>query len=336
MPSTLRRMFNYGLGGAKENFTTEALAAAIREEPAPFLSALEKVGIQCSRPIEGVDTQVKGGGTPDLLLRPRDQRPVLIEVKVGAGESGDQLTRYQAWAERQPENLRPHLVLLSSKNLTEDKRWRWLSWQELWKGIRGAPDHSRWHDLAIWVKEERMADDTFEPVTIDEAGTLLGAHALLWKAVHILTPASAHMNTIWTTSGWPVSETHVRKQLVSRFGTWPSYSVQHTQAYRCGCAMGIYVNGEGTTALSLWVWAPPKLLAERSRIQAIGAQLSEVWKLDTSGWELLRADRPLLSFEDHAAASAWLIERCSEMQRAGLTAVFEGSGLDPEKPAIVE
>ncbi len=82
-----------------ENFTTEALAAAVERDPGPLLRALPRdvadVGALLEARVGRVDTQVRvPGGIVDLVV------DLWIEVNAYAGLSGDQLHAYRAAAKR--------------------------------------------------------------------------------------------------------------------------------------------------------------------------------------------------------------------------------------------
>src|SRR3990172_8056806 len=103
MPSTLGRLFDFAKApnsSAIENFTTEALAGAIRADPRPFLLALRRHDLVRAAPLTDLDvlTQVVMPGTGILDLVVVSASPELpelwIEVKVDAAESGRQLDAY--------------------------------------------------------------------------------------------------------------------------------------------------------------------------------------------------------------------------------------------------
>lgn len=104
-------------------FATEALAAAIRHDPAPMLSVLPGAATR----VVDASTQVTaytqvffaGAGRMDLVLEIRtggQLSTVWIEVKVKAGEHGDQLANYQ----RHASDHGIHLVTLGRARLRPD------------------------------------------------------------------------------------------------------------------------------------------------------------------------------------------------------------------------
>src|SRR5688572_3010995 len=106
--STFGRLFTYIRGESKsdplENFTTESLAAAIREDPSPFVELLRDRNLIPSHgdPV-GVlpftQVPVQGAGILDLVVaidirNPDFEADFWIEVKVNSPESGQQLHNY--------------------------------------------------------------------------------------------------------------------------------------------------------------------------------------------------------------------------------------------------
>jgi hypothetical protein len=140
--SLFGRLFRYARSTETdqlENFTTEALAAAIREQPTPFLATLAEHGIPAALPSARtsvlVTTQeaVAGVGIVDLVVRLFDgtslRQEVWVEVKVWAPESGDQLARYRAHLLSRPDGDRCTLVTLGPRRL--DGAVPWIAWQAL-------------------------------------------------------------------------------------------------------------------------------------------------------------------------------------------------------------
>lgn len=331
--SALHRLFTYAKAtgaAAVENFTTEALANSTRHAPTPLLKAFASIGVFVSEPLELVATQVSiDGGQLDLLIASGKIR-VAVEVKVHSGESGDQLARYLAWASTFEGEHRPCIVVLSKERLSTTGDIRWLSWQEVWRQIREAGGADPlWSDFAVWLEENDMADDSYERVSLQEAATLHHAHGLLKKSIRILAPVARHLNQVWPGSDWPESDADVKKQLVSRFGTWPSFTVQHRASFKCGVTIGIYEDDEDHDAwLGIWIWAPPKRVAERDRIREQGKTLASGWESDP-GWELLGAHHRLVEFDGHEQATNWLVERVDELAQVGMLQLLSGTGLAP-------
>lgn len=333
---SLARLFRYAKSAsAVENFTTEALAAAIRIDPTPLMRALKSIGVDIPIVNVEVDTQVAmGDGILDLLVTTLSARRVVVEVKVDAGESGDQLRRYLDWAHSFPADEQPHVVVLGPRQITTIDGVRWLSWQTLWKEIRrSSAAAAHWLELATWLEECNMADDSYEAISPTESGTLDGAHRLLKKAARILTPASKHMNDVWQGSNWPTDIKSVTRQITRRFRHWPSYSIQHQAPYRAGLSIGAFDEG-GQGWLGVWVWALFKRPAERAHIQKLAKTLPAGWENAPASAELVGAYKNISEFAGADDASEWIKGRINELSAIGMFQLIEGFGREVEQEDV--
>lgn len=339
--SHLSRLFHFAKAtgaAAIENFATEALAAAIRADVAPLVAALELVGIQLQGATPDVQTQVPvdGVGILDLLITPNTGCPVVIEVKIHANESGNQIQRYREWLETLPVERRPSLVTLCRSRLTQAPEVTWLPWQVLRRQALGRDARGYWRDFAQFLRENEMADDSDEPTTATEARTLVQAHELLRKAVQILKAPAHAANELWPGSNWPAQENRIRNMIASRFAKWPSYTIQHKARFRAGLTMGIYHETETSDAwLGVWVWAKPNYVQERSRIadQTQGLQGSP-WYREGGTWNPIGAYARLLDFSDHEQASAWLTARLHDLASVGLLDLLPRLGAPPPEDEV--
>lgn len=346
MASTLMRLFRFAKAGkneAKENFTTEALAAAIRAAPDPFLLAFAPV-LRMSAPLLAVDTQVPvaGFGIVDLVVQfgdPRAPSSLWVEVKVDAGESGDQLSRYAEYIRSLPEEGRPRLAVLGPARLRDDLPW--VSWQ----GVRRAVTETKtqipcWLDLKVYLEEIHMADDYSDPVNTSEASALGPAHALLGKAARILAQFSVRALTSWPSSHWPTDEAAVRKRLGSSFRQWGTLSVDAQVHFRVGVGAGVYHDKDtGEAGLGVWVYTRPNWVADRERVsrQANTGGLGQHWVPCPGEWEFLGTYKPLREFGAPDAAATWLHDRLLDLERAGVLALLPKLGVvSPEEEAEVE
>ena len=139
MGSDLGRLYYYARGDgspqqAKENFTTEALAIAIGDDPSPMLAALRGVvwgaeGSPVAPEVDGIDAHTQVYVPPDhgyqhsfldLVLDLTASRAtvatVWVEVKIDAPESGKQLEKYECHRLRRE---RTWLLTLSREPLRE-------------------------------------------------------------------------------------------------------------------------------------------------------------------------------------------------------------------------
>lgn len=160
MGSTLWRLFRYAKGDidALENFTTEALAQAIRADAKPFLDAVRRVE---TRVPSGDDLRVRAvtqvsvrdAGILDLVVSvesPSDIVDVWVEVKRNAEETGNQLANYARVIARRDERFRPVLVVLGPRHIEKSAEVPWIAWQEVWRLAKGRP---AWTDFRTFLGE---------------------------------------------------------------------------------------------------------------------------------------------------------------------------------------
>jgi hypothetical protein len=194
-----------------ENFTTEALGAAIRAQPAPFFDALRRHRVIAARPkgtVVLVVTQevVPGVGIIDLTVRAYrggelDQE-IWVEAKVWAGESGDQLARYQHHLAARPDGHRCVLMVLGPRPIGTTAA-PWMSWQALSDSVtRSSASSELWTELCEFLREVGVADESSEPVSAREAASLRDAHSLFKKAAKVLTEVSVLGTERWPDWGW--------------------------------------------------------------------------------------------------------------------------------------
>ena len=331
MPSTFMRLYRYAkaVGAeAKENYTTEALRAAIESDPRPITLALHDLGVIASEPRGPIQAQtqfaVRGTGIIDLQLvfvEGEMRRLVWIEVKVDAEESGDQIANYQRFMATMAEEHRPTLVVLGPKPLRDGVPW--LSWQRLRAAIKRTESTSPyWTDLITYLGELRMADNYDEAVTPREAQALFPARSLLGKLVRILTPFAAEANGIWRGAGWPDSEKKVTEALLSVFQTHGTFTIANGISPSSGVSAGLYhepLTNDGW--LGLWLWIKPNRVAERQAILGAANQVTtwgDEWHRDQGEWELFGAYRRLVEVESHANGQGWLSAKLVQLRDAGL------------------
>jgi hypothetical protein len=326
MGSVLGRLFTFANTtehAALENFTTEALAAAIRADGGPFALALTSIGIDKPLGFHSVLTQVAiERGVLDMVLE-AGARNFVVEVKVGAGESGDAIDRYLEWSKKQP--IQTDVVLLGPTPLRADVPW--LSWQALRDAVRESGTLAPyWRDLVEFLKEIGMADDRFEPVRAGVVPSLADAHTLLLKTARILTMPARRANALWPGSKWAENESQIKQQITNRFRLWPSFTIQQQTTYRAGVSMGATAHAD----LGIWVWANPKRFSERAQIrkaaESAGLTNATGWVHDLAAWELVAAYKPLTDFETQDAASGWLVDRLEDLKRAGEFELIERLG----------
>lgn len=331
--TALSRMFRLAKAeiDAAENFTTEVLAAAVRENADPLLDALRRRGIRLAD--EGrveVWTQVgiAGAGILDLVIRrttPTETRELWIEVKVTADETGQQLTNY-AGAIAQRTSHPTTLVLLSRHEIHGAHVW--VRWQDVWDAVNGRRGPTElWRLLRRWLEDRGMADRYEQGITAREAASLGDAFALMRKMERALQPAIDHAAELAPQLGWT---TDVPKRLQKSFTGWGTLTVSSTRPSSHGVSFGAYWHSESAeTWAGLRVWHGERDTA----LRAVLMKAADAGALPTT-WERAPADEPdaalvryhrLAAFGDHDALSNWFRDSLEELGAAGiLDAILAG------------
>ncbi len=213
--SDLGRLYKYAKGDlqvALENFTTETLRIAIKEDPVPMLEALATLqpawaaehGLRRLKWRARSQVQLPPSGWLDLVIEVLDngsrvQAEVWIEVKIGAGESGDQLDFYLAQSLLRG---RPVLVMTLAKHPVRSCVPN-LTWSVLYqKARRGRPDsrswqqHPGWKDFCLFLEEEHVTNDELGPITDLEAASLGPAHQLIGKVGEVVKTVQTRVTTM--------------------------------------------------------------------------------------------------------------------------------------------
>lgn len=332
-----------------EDFTTEALAGAIRRDARPMVVALGQSGsfdtTSVSQQHLTVFTQrtysvPDDEGRVDLVLlwsAPGSAVELWIEVKTGSPLSGDrQLQRYaraQRLLSARDGVDRPRLVLLSTTDIrsagdggdaTSDLLISaHMSWQDIVEAVGAGPDSdSLWRELVLFLKEKGMTQDATFPITAREATSLDDAHRLYLKSVELLravntagTSTFPNVAKGWWTPGQIAP--FVRRQFRDhgRFclGLWGGSDV--------GFVFGIEGSQAGEAMYKVWLEADPKNGSARARVHAL-AQVGELeaagWELKYDGWVLVVARAHTVNFATLELATAWFMERFAELEREGL------------------
>ena len=344
MPSTLARLFQYAKSSkseALENFTTEALAAAIRDDPRPLIPVLVNAGLLSydqDPTVLGVETQVAvpGAGIVDLDLVLEGEgwlTEVWVEVKVWAGESGQQLSSYQQVIATLPHQ--PLLVVLSKQPLGGHDDLPWISWQAIYEAaLRGGRASPYWLDLGHFLEEIHMADAYDEPIIAGEAAALLAAHALYQKTARIIAATMESGKERWPVLGWPKSTNDADEQLLWQFKRLRRLTLPIRTTGPAQLFLGVAQHDasaefdEPEPHLCVWVEHPAKQVDYRRVLldQADAGALGETWARRVKGWWALTAHQRLGSFGSQAEAVSWLIDRLDELDRAAIIALLTTPG----------
>jgi hypothetical protein len=339
------RLFRYAkaIGAeAKENYTTEALRAAIETDGRPIVRALRSAGILdlASATEVRVQTQlsVSKVGQIDLVVTATSASSSVvcwIEVKVDAGEGGDQLASYERFIASLPETKRPTLVVLGPTKLREGVPW--LPWQKLREAIVSSGTTSPyWLDFKMYLEEIGMADSHDEKATGAEANALQPARRLLGKAARILTPFAKKAGASWPGSAWPTSEAKIVDALASAFVRHGTLTIANATNLRANVSAGLYHEPLTEDAwVGIWIWCRPNRVQERHAILELIAkhEWDDAWHRDEGAWELFGAYRRLTDFESHAMAAEWLGARLLQLRAAGLLNLLPKLGLQDEPEA---
>lgn len=343
MGSNLGRLLRYARGQENEqteNFTTEALAAAVREDPTPLIAALrtlyEARGDQEAQdllkkisapPQLQVSTQVTLDSGRRIDFRAISKEPSLqiwIEVKVHSGESGQGALPDYLHEARQHAPSR--VVLLGREDLRPDLQdLAFLSWQALCDEVPPAAP-TWWRELKQFLEEEGMADGYETPVTPKELEAFFHFHDLFGKVRRILLPVALHLNKCQSSSGWPQNNKHLTKQLNHKFGNskyFAMYDKGHKQwgHMAVGLLRRTATDGTPDPWLGLWVRVKDKS-KQPADLNAAVARLPELWT--SAGDTVCRAGRPLREFQadHHQDAIDFLKARIDELKDAGVLALL--------------
>lgn len=328
MASTLLRLYRYAkaVGAeAKENFTTEALRAAIVTDARPMLEALRAAKLlddtRCTMSAE-TQVNIRRAGQVDLILHAKGalERSFWIEVKVDADEHGDQLANYARFIENAyPQPPRPILLVLGPRRL--DATLPWLSWQNIREAIvRSGTTSPYWRDLKEYLEEIGMADSYDEVTTEDEARSLPTARRLMGKATRILLPFAEMAGAIWPGSSWPETEAKVYSAMLSTFLNLGTLAIRNAVDLPANLSAGVYHDPTKNDAwVRLWLWCRPTRIHERNEIFKLvqSREWGEEWFRDDSAWELFGAYQRLITFVSHSDATAWLVAKLEELKAAG-------------------
>lgn len=330
--STLERLFTYAKASevaARENFTTEALAGAIRIEPDPFLAFLREGLLLGPGPVRdlGVNTQVvvPGTGYLDLVVScvSNEHRVELWgELKIEAGESGTQLDAYQRHIDRLPSALRPKLFTLGPRPLRHDGTIPFLSWHSLRRELLAQDVGPAWLDFAEYLSEISVSDDFDQPVSAHEAASMPDFLRLHGKVARILHAVSAQASKRWPDLGWPQGETAIRKDLGRRFWEHRDLLVLVQPRGRGGVVyVALGAVGEGSEAavrIDVGTWPAQGDLQRELIDLADRAAMPATWQRSFGNWGGVRITERLVTLGDHATAERWFLERLDTLADAGI------------------
>ena len=345
MTSTLKRLFIYAKSEneALENFTTEALAGAVRIDSMPLITAFRSSGVAVpdgAITVRSAHTQVRvdGAGILDLIVvleAGEQEREIWVEVKCFAPESGNQLSRYRAHIAARPSQFRPLLVALSPRRLPGHQDLPWLPWQALWHAVERTRTRTpAWLDLRRFLEEIGMANRFDSPITAPEAGAQSDAFNLLGKLQSALEPVVAHVTRLAPQLAWPASR-KIRKVLADHFCAWGSLTIASTDTYRAGVSFGSYrydETRESWAGVRVWCKSAKDLAVRRQLVDlATAADLSAEWERSPADDEeaALVVYTRLAAFGSLPELSTWFMTRLDELQVAGVLPAIPTLGAAP-------
>ena len=179
--STLERLFSYAKASeveSRENFTTEALAGAIRVEPAPFVEFLRIGHLLGPDDVShlAVTTQVPmpGTGYLDLVISGLEgtrRFELWGELKVASGESGTQL---DASGPHRWTSVRRKARPIRARDAPAPRRHgpSVLIWHALRRVLLTMNVGPSWMDLADYLSEIAVSDDFDQPVGARDAAAM--------------------------------------------------------------------------------------------------------------------------------------------------------------------
>lgn len=352
--------------GAAENFTTEALAGAIRMNPEPFMSWLTDEGVLPARSkYHDVETQrYEKEGILDLVLHtstPDKPHRLIVEVKVDAGQSGDQLRRYGQVVERwicEGYDC-PRTVILSREPI--DKDHTHLSWHSLRRQLaRSSNADGLWPAFAAYLTERKLSDSHDDPMTLTEAESLVPSSQLLDKMTRILHellddlrkgPSQLQQFAAWFPKSERGSRQSVRSRIDFQFTRHRRaviYPKLNGQMPMLMVFIGIWEPPhESETRIGVWLETAPRedrlrkdVANEASRVglTALG------WQEDRTpgAWPILSSWEPLIGLASpegavsHENARAAFRRRLDELLDSGMLDYVLRNWHDRQAPAMDE
>ena len=332
--STLERLYSYAKStgaGARENFTTEALAGAARANPAPLQRLLRDAGLLPPDDMTdlSLDTQVvlPGTGVLDIVMVASfggSRRELWCEVKVNAGESGTQLDAYLQHLASIPPAHRPILFTLGPHALRDDPSIPFVSWHRLRRCIEPG-DGPAWHDLSDYLAEVGMSDDFDQPIAAREAAAMDDFRNLHGKVARTIVEVGAVASERWDALPWPTGEAAIRKRLLDRLATHQQLTVGIQSIKTAWLVIGVEAaSGEADLVVSVETWPSASDLQREIHRLADASSFGPEWHRPLGAWGGLQRRERLVLLGDPSAAAQWLLSRIEELSSAGVLKAITG------------
>lgn len=335
--SLLGRLHLYGRGeevSPTENFTTEALAGAARSNPRPLIAALgradPRVPTEPPWTVSAVVTQeaVAGVGIIDMTIEGRDRLgpfEYLLEVKIWAGEHGDQLSRYARHVAA-PSRARRALIAVGPGPLQSDVSIHRLSWRQIWTAIDAetGPEDRLWHDLQRFLVEIKMADDASEPITSKEAASLSAASGLVRKVAHALWRVAASWQESYPRI-WPAGQGYVRRIIARELADNGRLTIEvGLDGMPLAVILGAVDDADEVYAVA-WVETRSRRspIVDQIRQQVEAGAFANEWSGSLDGTVLLRKKGRIVALQSADDLFSWFDASLTELQSMGVLAAMQ-------------
>jgi hypothetical protein len=333
--STLERLYSYAKStgaGARQNFTTEALAGAARTNPAPLLRLLREAGLLPPDEITdlSLDTQVvlPGTGVLDMVLVAVSgglRRELWCEVKVNAGESGTQLDAYIGHIASIQAATRPTLFTLGPHALREDPAIPFLSWHRLRHHIDTNDGHA-WHDFSDYLSEVGMSDDFDQPIAAREAAAMDDFRNLHGKVARIVAEVGTGAASRWPGLPWPKGEPAIRKRLLDRLAGHGQLVIGVQSVKGAWLVFGVEAAPDEADLVAVETWPSTADLQCDLHVLAGAASFGPEWLRSLGAWGGVKCRERLVLLGDPSAAAGWVLARIEELSAAGLLRAIIAAG----------
>ena len=324
-----------------ENFTTEALGAAVRSDWRPFVTLMHEQGLLepdlVPDDVQVVTQRPVAGGAVDFvatLIGPDWTREIWLEVKVDSGIHGDQIATYQAAIAATGE-LPTVLALLVKRPITGHGELPQLTWRQVRESAKAAPSSAiLWHDLALYLEDVHVTDPFDEPVAEAEASAMLDAATLLRKMRRLLRDTALEAQERWSELEFPKAQGVANRFVEEQFADHARLAIG-TRSHRAQVYFGM-VQREATIDwierephVAVWVEHHPKATDVRRRLIAAAAsgQIDSQWQRSWKGYWALVRHAPAKELEDLPAMREWWFARLDELDRAGIVNLIPQLGI---------
>lgn len=345
MRSTFGQLLKYARSDKREaieDFSTEALAAALRTDFRPILPLLRERALidwQLEPTAAEIYTQKPvRGGRVDLAMTfvgPGWSHEVWLEVKVGAGVHGEQMDTYRRAIDERGPDLRTELAFLLKGPFLGHPDVERIWWREIRDVARAMPPTAvLWRDLATYLEEVRVTDPYDDPVEPTEAGAMLDAAALLRKMRRVLRRTARKAHGRWPQLGFPDKKGVADRFVESQFADRARLTIG-TRGARANILFGIAQRDiesgfdEGEPQLVVWVEHPPNLTDVRRRLISVAdaeSGLTPEWIRSWKGYWALRRQVRLSERTDQELMEAWWWDRLEELEKAGVIGLIPRLG----------